>query len=77
MTALPTIFSVSCERDRWLVVAPSEHGLPGGRTFERQVLRERDASARMTSPVAIRDGKGDGNYPPPPVRPRRAIPRMP
>jgi hypothetical protein len=41
---VPEIYSGSAVGDRWLMVAPDEHALPGGRVFERRELRQADVA---------------------------------
>ena len=63
---LPEVYAVAAVGGRWVMVAPDEHALPGGRTFERRELRPADlAPARRP-----RDSE-------PKRKLRRCVPRMP
>jgi hypothetical protein len=39
MRPLPAIYAVTCENDRWLAVAPDQHGFRA-RTYERHLIEE-------------------------------------
>ena len=63
---LPGIYSVRAVGDRWLMVAPDGHAVPGGRTFERRELRAADMA-----PTPARRPRE------PKWKLRRCVPRVP